>query len=144
MVLVDRLHFVKASTCIAVIGLLSSADDRTGWSQTFGAVAGAVGLFEACVTQGLRLKDVRMPLFSTSFSIASYIILTVAIVGLVCNSEDDQHPEYGPADVIERAACVLILAWGSMPMRFGSQFHEWEIGWASTKSAMSYSTQIEL
>lgn len=123
--------------CLAALGTLIEAKTRTGWAQTFGATAASIGALEGLVSCVSRARGPRGVLVN-AFTSASCILVSVGIVGLVCNTEDGEHPDQGPVDNIERGACVLIVGWGLLLTRIGADFVEEE-----ARSECAYELKFE-
>ena len=115
--ILGRTRFMASCLSIAqlvcsfsLLAFLSDSTTRTGWAQTFGAIAAVVCGFDAIVYLMARAANhltVRLDILSTVVCVISFI----GVVGLITNGEDSCHDD--PIDVIEAAACLFTLAWAA-------------------------------
>ena len=112
------LATVQIATCVATLALLADNAFRMGWARAFATMSSALGVLDGLSFLILRFLE-RHKLFSDFLSGVVCILISVGIVGLICNTE-------GAVDTIEEAACLLVVGWGALCARFASSFVEKE------------------
>jgi len=112
------LATIQIVMCVATLALLSDNASRMGWARTFATISSALGVLDGLSFLILRFLE-RQTLFSDFLSGVVCILISVGIVGLICNTD-------GAADTIEEAACLLVVGWGALCARFASSFVEKE------------------
>jgi hypothetical protein len=124
------LATVQIATCVATLALLADNAFRMGWARAFATMSSALGVLDGLSFLILRFLE-RQTLLSDFLSGVVCILISVGIVGLICNTD-------GAADTIEEAACLLVVGWGALCARFASSYVERE-----AMNQCTYRLQIE-
>lgn len=121
------LTLATAQTVFAFAALaslaLSSVDG--GWARSLGLVSAAFGAFDGVVLITSRSRGSRGIAFDLVVS-ATCVIMSVGIVGLVCDAQHRTRANDGSIDTAERGLCFLIVAWGVFLARVGADVVERE------------------
>lgn len=123
------LSLAAAQTVFALVALaslvLADGDGGWGWARALGLVSAALGAFEGVVLITSRSRGSRGVASDLIISVTC-IIMSVGIVGLVCDTPNRPHAEDGSTDAAERGLCFLIVAWGVFLVRIGADVVERE------------------
>ena len=108
------LVFAQSVLSFSAAAVLSGRETRTGWAHTFSVVTAIICGLEGLVHAALCGADIHMNIAFDIVAFTTCVLSYTGVVGLVTNTEDNQHPV---PDVVEVAACLFVAAWGSMTAR---------------------------
>ena len=101
------LVFAQSVLSFSAAAVLSGRETRTGWAHTFGVVTALLCGLEGLVHVAVRAADLHMNIAFDIVAVTTCVLSYAGVVGLVTNTEDNQHPV--PVDAVTGAFITEIF-----------------------------------